>query len=73
MRRSTRKRQRNQRSQIKRSDPWGTMNIRGVRTLRIRKTEEGSKLLQWFSFIRHITHFEQNIETGFVLQSQRRR
>lgn len=40
--RSPRKRPRNQRSQIKRTDPWGVLIIRGVRTLKIRRIEEGS-------------------------------
>lgn len=40
--RSPRKRPRNQRDQIKRTDPLGVLTIRGVRILKIRRIEEGS-------------------------------
>ncbi len=40
--RSPRKRLKNQRSQIKRTDPWGVPNTKGVRMLKIRRIEEGS-------------------------------
>lgn len=43
--RSPRKRPRNQRSQIKRTDPSAVLIIRGVTTLKIRRIEDGSKLL----------------------------
>lgn len=40
--RSPRKRPRSQTGQIKTTDPWGWQIIRGVHTLKIRRTEEGS-------------------------------
>lgn len=46
--RNPRKRPRNQTSQIKRIDPWAVLIIKGVRTLKIRRIEEESKLLESF-------------------------
>lgn len=40
--RSPRKKPRNQRGPIKRTDPWGVSIIRGVSTSIIRRIEEGS-------------------------------
>lgn len=40
--RSPKKRPKKQRSQVKKTDPWGVLIIRGVRTLKTRRIEEGS-------------------------------
>ena len=46
--RSPKKKPRNQRGQLKRTEPSAALIIRGVKTLKIRKIEEGSELLLCF-------------------------